>query len=657
MKLVIVESPTKSKTISKYLGKDYKVVASYGHVCDLAIDGEDGLGVDIKNNFLPHYEIDPRKAGTVKGIKKLADSAEEVILATDPDREGEAISWHLSRILDLDLEKTKRLEFHEITPFGIKNAIESPRIIDMPLVEAQETRRILDRIIGFKLSKLLNVKIHSKSAGRVQSVVLKLIVDREREIQSFVPEEYWTIHANVVNENKEICKALLTKVKGEKARIESVEAKDSFVNSLPKELIVLSKTNKESKHYAPAPFTTSTLQQAAFNQFKMSTKKTMKIAQELFEGVQLNKGSIGLITYMRTDSARISPLFAHNVKEYVSKVYGDNYYGFAPTKSKDGANIQDAHEGIRVTHVDYEPEKIKTYLTDDQYKLYSLIWARSVACCMSPRISGDSLIVFTNVNKDEFEAKSQKTIFEGYSKVYNQFEKKSDDSILNFTCKENDVAQVKKIEAKQNFTKAPARYSEASLVKVMEEKGIGRPSTYASTIDTIKARDYVSVSKGYLSPTDQGFLTTDNLQSYFSDIINVKYTADMETKLDDIAESKLSKTSVLNDFYMDFDKVYTYAFSTMPKEGPKSTGEICPKCGANLVVRKGKFGEFIGCSNYPNCNYIKEKEKVIPENAKKCPKCGGALLLRKGTYGNFLGCSNYPNCNYMESLKKRTFKK
>ncbi len=559
--------------------------------------------------------------------------------------------------MDLDIEKTKRLEFHEITPFGINKALESPRTIDLPLVEAQETRRILDRIIGFKLSKLLNAKINSKSAGRVQSVVLKLIVDREREIQSFVPEEYWTVYANIVNEKKEKCKALLTKINGKKERLKSLEEKNNFINSLAKELKVLSKTNKNVKHYAPSPFTTSTLQQEAFNHFKMSTKKTMKIAQELFEGVQLDNGSIGLITYMRTDSARISPLFAHNVKEYVAKTYGDNFYGFAPTKSKAGANVQDAHEGIRVTHVDYEPEKIKTYLTDDQYKLYSLIWARSIACCMAPRISEDNIIIFTNSNNDEFEAKSQKMIFEGYSVVYSKFEKKSEDSDLIFSCNENDNVYIKNTEEKQNFTKAPARYSEASLVKVMEEKGIGRPSTYASTIETIKSRDYVSVTKGYLSPTEQGFLTTDSLQSYFSDIINVKYTANMETQLDDIAESKITKVNVLNDFYQDFDKIYTYAFSTMPKETPKTTGEICPKCGANLVIRKGKYGEFIGCSNYPSCNYIKEKEKTIPENTKKCPKCDGNLVIRKGMYGNFLGCSNYPNCNYMESLKKKTFKK
>ena len=657
MKLVIVESPTKSKTISKYLGKDYKVVASYGHICDLAIDGDDGLGVDIKNDFLPHYEIDPRKAGTVKGIKKLAESADEIILATDPDREGEAISWHLARVLDLDISKTKRLEFHEITPYGIKNAIESPRTIDLPLVEAQETRRILDRIIGFKLSKLLNAKIHSKSAGRVQSVVLKLIVDREREIQNFVPEEYWTLHANIVNENKELCKALLTKINGEKVNLHSLEEKDNYVNNLPKEVWVLNKESKETKHYAPSPFTTSSLQQAAFNLFKMSTKKTMKVAQELFEGITLDKGSIGLITYMRTDAARISPLFAHNVKEYVSKNYGDNYYGFAPVKAKNGSNIQDAHEGIRVTHVDYEPDNIKSYLTDDQYKLYSLIWARSIACCMAPRLSNDTTITFTNVNKDEFEAKSQINTFDGYSKVYSKYEKKIEDSVINFDCKEKDVCQIKKIDAKQNFTKAPSRYSEASLVKAMEEKGIGRPSTYASTIDTIKARDYVSVSRGYLTPTEQGFLTTDSLQEYFSDVINVAYTADMEAKLDDIADSKISKSNVLNNFYIKFDEVYKYAFSTMPKEAPKTTGEICPKCGAELVMRKGKFGDFIGCSNYPTCNFIKEKEKEIPANAKKCPKCGGALLVRKGAYGSFLGCSNYPTCNYMESLKKRRFTK
>lgn len=655
MKLVIVESPTKSKTISKYLGKDYKVVASYGHICDLATDGDEGLGVDIKNDFMPHYEIDPRKAGTVKGIKKLAESAEEIILATDPDREGEAISWHLARVLDLDVKKTKRLEFHEITPFGIKNAIESPRVIDMPLVEAQETRRILDRIIGFKLSKLLNAKIHSKSAGRVQSVVLKLIVDREREINSFVPEEYWTLHANVINENKETCKALLTKINGEKAKISSQIAKDEFIANLAKEVRVLNKVSEEKKHYAPSPFITSTLQQAAFTFFKMSTKKTMKIAQELFEGVALDKGNIGLITYMRTDAARISPLFAHSVKEYVTQNFGENYYGFAPVKAKNGANVQDAHEGIRVTNVSYEPEKIKQYLSDDQYKLYSLIWARSVACCMSPRLSNNTTITFVNENKDEFEATSVVNIFDGYSKVYAKFEMKHEDNVINYNCEINDAGLIKKVDAKQNFTKAPARYSEASLVRAMEEKGIGRPSTYASTIDTIKARDYVSVTKGYLSPTEQGILTTDSLQDYFSDIINVTYTADMETKLDDIADSKISKSNVLNNFYIEFDKVYKHAFSTMPKEAPKTTGEVCPNCGAPLVTRKGKFGEFIGCSNYPSCNYMKQKEKEIPANAKKCPKCGGVLLVRKGAYGSFLGCSNYPSCNYMESLKKRRF--
>ena len=657
MKLVIVESPTKSKTISKYLGKDYKVVASYGHICDLAIDGEDGLGIDIQNDFTPHYEIDPRKSGTVKGIQKLAENADEIILATDPDREGEAISWHLARILNLDIKNTKRLEFHEITPFGIKNALEAPRTIDMQLVEAQETRRMLDRIIGFKLSKLLNYKIQSRSAGRVQSVVLKLIVDRDREIKEFIPEEYWTLNATITNENKQKCKATLTKINGEKAKISSLEEKDNFIANVNKKVKVISKTKKEAKHYAPSPFTTSTLQQAAFNHYKMSTKKTMKVAQELFEGINLDKGSIGLITYMRTDSARISPLFAHSVKEYITNKMGENYVGFAPTKSKEGANIQDAHEGIRPTHVNYEPKSIKQYLSEDQYKLYSLIWARSVACCMAPRISDDTLYVFANEDNDEFEVKGQVTKFDGYSRLYYPFEKKIEDSVLEFDCEENDICSISKIDAKQNFTKAPSRYSEASLVKTMEEKGIGRPSTYASTIDTIKARNYVTSLKGFLLPTEQGILTTDSLQLYFADIINVKYTANMESQLDEIAVAKISKSNVLNNFYIDFEKVYTFAFSNMKKEPPKTTGEVCPNCGAELVYRKGKFGEFVGCSNYPTCNYIKEKEKELPPNAKKCPKCDGVLLVKKGPYGSFLGCSNYPTCNYMESLKKRSYKK
>ena len=647
MKLVIVESPTKASTIKRYLGKDFNVLASYGHIRDLAKDGQDNLGIEIDNNFLPHYEIADGKNAIVTRLKKASSTAEEVYLATDPDREGEAISWHLANVLNLDLTKTKRLEFHEITSFGITNALNNIRLVDLDLVSSQETRRIIDRIIGFKLSQLVNRKLKSKSAGRVQSVVLKLLVDREREISSFIPKEKWNIDVTL-KKGKNKLEASLNKIDGEKANIPNEEEKNKIVSSISKEMKIHDVKEEEKKHYAKPAYVTSSLQIDAFSKYKFSTSKTMKVAQELFEGVKTSKGLVGLITYMRTDSIRLAPLFVSQAKKYIEETYGKDYVGKGNTIGSNKANVQDAHEAIRPTHIDLTPDSLKDDLTSDQLKLYTLIYNRAVASIMTPKVTLDKEITFID-NNLEFISKCSKTIFDGHTIL--STEKKSKEKYIEFDTNIFDLYEVIDIKEEQEFSKPPVRYSEARLVKEMEDLGIGRPSTYASTIETIK-KTYAKVEGGVLIPTEQGFLTNDKLQEYFKSFINVKYTANMEKELDNIANAKSTKDHALNEFYNDFIKLYDKANDKMEYVKAISTGKVCPICGTELVLRKGKYSEFYGCGNFPKCTYMEKKEIEIPQNAKKCPQCKeGFLVKRLGKFGAFLGCSK--NCGYTESFKGR----
>lgn len=645
MKLVIVESPTKCKTIGQYLGSDYKVMASIGHIRDLSTSGPGGLGVDINNGFKPSYTISKDKYEVIQGLKKVAGKASEVILATDPDREGEAIAWHLAQVLSLDVSTTKRLEFHEITKRAILKALANPRTIEMNLVASQETRRIMDRIIGFKLSYLLQKKIKSRSAGRVQSVTLKFLVDREREIEQFVSEEYWNIAGEFSPHN---VKAELISYNDKAIKIESEEEANRIIASLPKEFTVDSFETVSKKKEPRPPFTTSTLQQEAFNQFHYSTKKTSILAQHLYEGVEIDGQLHGLITYMRTDSTRLSPEFVSEAKEYIKDKYGEEYVGFLH-KGKSSGNVQDAHEAIRPTYLNLSPEKVKSNLSLDEYNIYRLIYARTLASLMSAR--EDKVTTLKLLGEGYlFKAEASKMTFDGYDKVYKEFGSKVKDTILpDFSSVKNMTLE--KIEKTQHFTKAPSRFSEAKIVKLMEEKGIGRPSTYASTISTLSLRQYITSEKGIMSPTEQGKLTVDELVKFFPNFMDPSYTAEMETKLDDIVAGDNSKQQLLETFYISFIEQLNNADKAMEKVEPTKTGQFCPICGKELVIRQGKYGTFTACSGYPECRYIQKEEKEEKEfiEGRVCPECGSPLIKRRSHSGNeFIGCSAFPRCHYIE---------
>ena len=638
--LVIVESPAKSKTIEKYLGSDYKVISSKGHIRDLATTGKFGLGVDVENDFKPNYVIIKGKNKDVANIKKEVNNSDIVYLATDPDREGETISWHIFDEIKIPEEKYKRVVFHEITKDVVINAINNPGKINMNLVKSGETRRILDRIIGFRLSKLMQSKTGGKSAGRVQSVALKLIVDREREIRAFVPKEYWTIEADFSS-----FKAILEKYHGKEIEIPNEESADEILSVLSKSFKIESVTEKEKNKSAKEVFKTSTLQQLASTKLNFAPSKTMKIAQKLYEGIDLGNETVGLITYMRTDSVRISDTFINETYGYIKKTYGDEYVGYVK-KGKKNENIQDAHEGIRPTSIMRTPEAVKAYLSNDEYKLYRLIYIRALASLMKDAKTLATTVILEN-NGYTFKATGSVLIFDGYLKVYGEFEDSEDVLLPDFKNYKSDVIVADKIDKQQHFTKPPARYTESSLIKEMESLGIGRPSTYATIVGTIKDRGYVILKDKKFEPTEIGEETTDKLQEFFSDVVNVKYTAQMEKDLDDIAEDKKDNIKLLHEFYDEFEPLVEKAFKEMDKKAPTETGETCPLCGGNLVIRKGKYGEFVACSNYPNCKYIKKEQKEINEICK-CPKCDkGIIVERKTKKGKiFYGCNNYPKCNY-----------
>ena len=636
-KLVIVESPSKSKTIEKYLGSDYKVVSSLGHIRDLSTSGKFGFGVDLENNFKPDYKIIKGKKKLVTELKKDIKNSDFVYLATDPDREGEAISWHLYDTLGLKDDNYQRIVFNEITKDVILNSFSKARKIDDDLVKSQETRRILDRIIGFRLSKLMQSKTEGKSAGRVQSVALKLIVDREREIEAFIKEKYYEIDAYFKDfESK------LETYKNKKIEIKTEEEAKRILNELDKSFLIEDITKKEKDKKSKYPFTTSTMQQESSTKLNFTSKKTMSIAQKLYEGITLENETVGLITYMRTDSIRMSDEFIKSTYAFINDNFGKEYIGYVKTtKKKD--NVQDAHEAIRPTSINRRPEDIKKYLSNDEFKLYNLIYYRALASLMKDAKVEVTSITLLN-NDYRFKTTGQVLIFDGYLKVYSNFED-SNDKILP-VLKTGDTIISERIEYSEHETKPPARYTESKLIKEMEELGIGRPSTYAKTIDTLKERAYVTIEEKKFIPTSIGIEITDKLQEFFKDIINVKYTKEMEDDLDNIAEGNLVWYKLLSRFYNDFEPKVELAFKEMEKNAPVETGEMCPNCGNPLVIKQSKYGKFVACSNYPECKYIKsEKEKREVVEIMDCPKCGGKIVEKTTRRGKiFYGCNNYPKC-------------
>ncbi len=640
-KLVIVESPHKSKTIEKYLGKDFKVVSSVGHIRDLSTSGKYGFGVDIDNNFKPDYKIIKGKAKLVKELKKDIKDADFVYLATDPDREGEAISWHLYDTLGLKEENYDRIVFNEITKKAVLDSFNKARKIDDNLVKSQETRRILDRIIGFRLSKLMQSKTGGKSAGRVQSVALKLIVDREREIEAFIPEEYFEIEAKFNDFD-----AKLDTYNHKKIEIKKESEAKEILSKLSNAFKIESIDKKEKAKKSKFPFTTSTLEQEASTKLSFTSKKTMMIAQKLYEGINLKDGAEGLISYMRTDSVRLSDEFIKDTYGYIKDTYGSEYVGYVK-KSNKTENVQDAHEAIRPTNINNNPEKIKEYLTNDEYKLYSLIYYRALASLMKDAKVEATTVILDN-NNYQFKVNGQILIFDGYLKVYSNYEDSEDKVLPDFSNYKSNVLVANTIEYTSHTTKPPARYTESKLIKEMEELGIGRPSTYAKTIDTIEERGYVKVIDKKFIPTEVGIETTDKLQEFFKDIINVEYTKNMEDDLDKIAEGNMEWNKLLSIFYQEFEPKVEVAFKNMEKKAPEETGELCPNCGSPLVIKQSKYGKFTACSNYPTCKYIKSnKEEKEVKEIISCPKCDGKILEKKTKRGKiFYGCSNYPKCDF-----------
>ncbi len=646
--LVIVESPSKSKTIEKYLGADFEVTSSKGHIRDLATTGKGGLGVDIEDGFKPNYVVNKEKKDVVKDLKKCVKDADYVYLATDPDREGEAISWHLAEVLGLDQTLTNRVVFNEVTKDAVIDALNHPRTIDQNLVKSQETRRVLDRIIGFKLSKLLQKKIKSKSAGRVQSVALRLICEREKEIEAFIPEEYWRVKALFEKDDISF-EAELAKYQNKKIELKNAEETNQVFESLNKEFIVSDVKKTQKKRASKPPFITSTLQQEASSKLNFKAKRTMMIAQKLYEGIDIGDETVGLITYMRTDSIRLSDTFIDEAKHYIQEKYGKDYVGSVKV-SKKKENVQDAHEGIRPTSVMRTPESMKEYLTADEFKLYSLIYARAVASLMAPAKLNATTLALDN-NGYEFKASGSVIAFDGYLRVYSAYEKQTDEFLPEVKTDEKLLSQ--DIQKSQHFTKPPARYTEAKLIRELEELGIGRPSTYASILDTIVTRQYVEMIDKAFKPTDSGVLTNEKLVQFFDSIINVEYTAQMEKELDEIAEGEDDYVHALTTFEEKFEPLLEVAYDKMEQIQPEKTGEQCPECGGDLVIRKGRYGTFVACSNYPTCKYVKKEPEEIEYTGETCPKCGSPMIFKKGRFGKFEACSNYPECKYIKNEKKK----
>ena len=637
--LVIVESPSKAKTIGKFLGGRYKVIASVGHVRDLP---KSKLGIDIENDFDPQYISIRGKGEIIKELKKEAKSASKVYLATDPDREGEAISWHLAFLLGIDHNTPCRIVFNEITEKAIKDAIKNPRPIDESLVDAQQARRVLDRLVGYQISPLLWRKVRrGLSAGRVQSAALKIICDRENEIKNFKPKEFWTIEAEFEKDRKFTAK--LVEYKDKKLEIENKEQTDSILKELKQgEYTVGNIEEKDRSRKAAAPFTTSSLQQDAANKLNFSARKTMMVAQQLYEGIEIKgQGIIGLVSYIRTDSVRISEEAKQASKEYIINSMGSEYYSnnIYTNKKKD---VQDAHEAIRPSHIDLEPDAIKDSVTKDQYNLYKLIWTRFVASQMSPaKFKAVNAAVMNGDYK--FKATGSKLIFDGFLKVYSQSKDGEENKLLPHLEK-GEKLQPSDIKGEQNFTQPPARFTEASLVKDLEDKDIGRPSTYAPIVATLMDRNYITKEKKSLIPTELGFIVTDVMQQYFKEIVDTGFTAQMEEELDDIEVKKIPWKSVIKDFYGTFEKELEIAEKEIKKVEfeVELTGEVCEKCGRPMAIKHGRFGAFAACTGYPECKNTKPLVETIDV---KCPKCGRDIVARRSKKGRvFYGCSGYPDC-------------
>jgi DNA topoisomerase-1 len=662
MKLVIVESPNKTKTISQFLGPEYKVMASVGHVRDLATSGKGGLGVDVDHGFAPTYKTIPGKEKVIRELKAAVKNADEVYLATDPDREGEAIAWHLANVLDLDVKTVKRLTFNAITKTSVLSAMEHPSHIDMDLVASQETRRILDRIIGFDLSDLMKKKIKSKSAGRVQSVTLRMIVEKQKEIDGFVPQKYWDISGKFGEEELEADLYAKDGVIYKPYSIDSEEKYKAILAALPKQFKVQPLSYTKRVTYPKPAFTTSTLEQEAFNHYHYSAKMTSSLAQKLFEGIEVSKGNFrALITYIRTDSTRLAPEFIDVASQYIVSKYGaDSYQGI--NAGKNNGLIQDAHEAIRPIDLTITPEMAKSMMPDAMAKLYKLIYVRAVASLMKPRID-DVTTLKLEGNGYIFKTDAVKNSFKGYSKAY-------EDNDLTLTSKYTDLpesfvkaaengstVEAKSIEGVYKETQAPSKYNDGSIVKQMEEKGIGRPSTYSSTISTLMDRGYVVTEKKHtLTPTDQGKLVVESLIKYFPDLMDYGYTRDMESDLEKVKDGGTSKQDLLSAFYTKFIALLKVAKDNMEKVQDEPTGEMCPVCGSPLVHKHGRYGEFVACSNYPTCHYIKKEEKKVEYvEGRVCPKCGGKLVYRKSHKGEtFIGCSNFPKCTYTENASSNS---
>ena len=647
-KLIIVESPAKANTIKKFLGGNTKVVASMGHIRDLP---KSKLGINIENNFEPEYINIRGKGDLIKELKKDAKNAKKVYLATDPDREGEAIAWHLSNILNVDEKKVTRVTFNEITKTAVQKAIKEPRDIDINLVDAQQARRVLDRIVGYKISPVLWKKVRrGLSAGRVQSVAVKLIVDREEEIEKFIPEEYWNIYAELIDKktNKKF-EAKFYGKSGKKQEIHSQEEVNEILATIKKATYIIEEVKKSEKKRTPAPpFTTSTMQQEASRKIGFSIKKTMSVAQGLYEGVKIqDKGTVGLITYMRTDSTRISEEARATAKKYITETYGENYYENRYYKTNKEA--QDAHEGIRPTYAELEPEKIKDSLTKDQYKLYKLIYNRFMASQMASAVY-DTMSVTINANDYTFKANGQNLKFKGFMTLYVEGtdgkEEKEEGMLPELI--QNEIVKLEKIEPKQSFTEPPARYTEASLVKTLEEKGIGRPSTYSPTITTILERRYIEKEQKQLVPTELGKIVNKLLCENFADVINVEFTAKVETEFDNIAEGKENWKKMIEEFYGPFEENVERVEKEL--EHVELVDEVsdipCDKCGRMMVYKYGRFGKFLACPGYPEC---KNAKPIIETIEEKCPKCGGTIQVRKAkNKRKYYICENNPqSCDYI----------
>ncbi len=648
--LVIVESPAKAKTIKKYLGKDYEVVASVGHIRDLP---KSKLGVDVDNNFEPSYENKKDKSALIKELKAAAKKSDTVYLATDPDREGEAISWHLAHVLNLDGSKPIRVTFSEITKSGIKTGMSNPRSLDMDLINAQQARRILDRIVGYKLSPFLWKKVRrGLSAGRVQSVAVRLIVDRENEIKAFNPKEYWSIDAKLLNStSKKAFPAKLHEIDGEKAELNSKEEADKILARLENAQFKVANIKKSTRKKQPAPpFTTSTLQQEASRKLSFNARRTMKAAQELYEGVDVEgHGAVGLITYMRTDSLRISDEAKAAAAALIETRFGKEYVPAKPREYKTKKGSQDAHEAVRPSTIDLTPEIVKDSLTSDQYKLYKLIWERFMASQMENALL-NTVAVDIEANGCMFKANGYTVKFDGFTRLYEESaEDDSEEGGALPKITEGEILKVKELSGNQHFTQPPPRYTEASLIKALEENGIGRPSTYAPTITTILDRHYVEREQKQLKPTPLGDVITELLKEHFQHIVDTKFTAKMENDLDKVEEGKEEWVDVLKSFYGDFSKTLDKAEQDMDGKRVKVPDEPtdidCELCGRKMVIKIGPYGKFLGCSGFPEC---KNTKKIVNETQGSCPICGKKMLAKKSKKGKpFFGCENFKECNFM----------